>query len=68
MEEGSRPPLRTDREPIAGCLKDLERRDAGWLKWLEAGNIAPFQLTCEDLVAGPPPRAGEHRRTARRPQ
>jgi LPS sulfotransferase NodH/SAM-dependent methyltransferase len=54
MEDGSRPPLQYDRELIANCLKDLERQDAGWLKWFEARNVAPFQLTYEDLIADTP--------------
>jgi LPS sulfotransferase NodH/SAM-dependent methyltransferase len=54
MEVGSRPPLQYDRALIANCLKDLERQDAGWLRWFEAQKIAPFQLTYEDLVADTP--------------
>ena len=54
MEDGARPPLQYDRALIANCLKDLERQDAGWLKWFEANKISPFQLTYEDLIADTP--------------
>ncbi len=54
MEDGPRPSLQYDRGLIANCLKDLERQDAGWLKWFEANKISPFQLTYEDLVADTP--------------
>jgi LPS sulfotransferase NodH len=51
MEEGPKPPLQYDRELIAKCLKEVELQDAGWLKWFDAQNVAPFQLTYEDLTA-----------------
>jgi trehalose 2-sulfotransferase len=51
MEEGPKPVMVYDREMIAHCLVDIEQQDVTWRRWFETHNVAPFQVTYDDLTA-----------------
>jgi trehalose 2-sulfotransferase len=47
------PPLRYDRDLIAQSMREIELKDAGWLRWFETQGITPFRVSYESLTADP---------------
>jgi LPS sulfotransferase NodH len=49
-DKSPRPHLRYDREMIANCIDEVEHQDLDRRHWFEAHNVAPFQVTYDDLT------------------
>jgi trehalose 2-sulfotransferase len=50
MESGASPSLQYDREMIAKCMEDIKQQDINWRRWFESRNVAPFQVTYNDVA------------------